>query len=253
VAADLAFPAGLHLSGYRLAPPPGRPAYHGGETALLTLEWQQVAGMENRAAGEAAGLHVATQVVDQQGRALFEISRPLLYGALPPDGWADLTVQHMQPIALPPDLSAGEYQITIALRAGERDLAPPQALAPLMVEAPAGRLLGESGYYVPAPLLDAWAQLGGDEGPGDALMPAVPFAGATQQCFARACLRLLGDRVERLPLGELVHLADVGLEPAIMARPCTFLEPARRSMRHFWITGANTTAGRCLVHQSPRS
>jgi hypothetical protein len=42
-------------------------------------------------------------------------------------------------------------------------------------------------------------------------MPAVPFVDAIQQCFVRACLRVVGDDVQQLPLGELVHLADVGL------------------------------------------
>jgi hypothetical protein len=45
-------------------------------------------------------------------------------------------------------------------------------------------------------------------------MPATPFAGFTMQCFARACLRLAGDDVQRVPLGEIVPLADVGLRPA---------------------------------------
>jgi hypothetical protein len=74
--------------------------------------------------------------------------------------------------------------------------------------------LGENGFYVPAPLLDAWARLGGDEGPGDALMPATPFQGYTLQCFARACLQMVGGQVQQLPLGELVHLADVDLPAA---------------------------------------
>src|SRR5262249_51534143 len=161
-------------------------------------------------AGEGDNVQVVTKLADRRGQVLFETSRPLLYGALPPSGWADIAVQHMQPIALPPDLPAGNYQIAITLR-GEHDLAPPQGLAWLTVEAPAGRQIGEGGYYVPAALLDAWTRLGGDTGPGDPLMPAVPFKGAIQQCFARACLRLVGDQVQQLPLGELVHLADVGL------------------------------------------
>jgi hypothetical protein len=212
VATDLGFPNGIHLAGFHLAPSPGRPAYHGGETALLTLEWRQ--GAAHTSPAEEASLNVIVQVLDGQGNTVLETSRPLLYGALPPSGWGDATVQHMQPLALPAELPPETYRIAITLRSGERDLAPPQDLAPLVVEPAAGRQLGENGFYVPAPLLDVWARLSGDEGPGDPLMPAMPFQGYTLQCFARACLQLAGGRVQQLPLGELVHLADVGLPQA---------------------------------------
>jgi hypothetical protein len=221
VATDLLFPGQLHLAGYHLAPSPSRPAYHGGETVLLTLDWAQGTRDGEPRTGAEDSIDVVTQVIDDRGNTMLESSRPLMYGVLPPTSWGDTTVQHMQPIALPPELPAGAYQIAIVLRAGGRDLAPRQALAPLVVEAPAGRLLGESGQYVPAPLLDAWARLGGDEGPGDPLTPAVPFEGAAQQCFVRACLRLVGRGVEQLPLGELVHLADVGLAQAPIVEQTT--------------------------------
>jgi hypothetical protein len=123
----------------------------------------------------------------------------------------------MQPLALPPELPAGAYQIMVTLRSSGHDTIAARALAPLMVQEPAGRQIGEGGYYVPAPLLDAWERLGGDEGPGDPLMPATPFHGYTLQCFARACLRLAGGQVQQLPVGELVHLADVGLRQAPIA------------------------------------
>jgi hypothetical protein len=239
VRVDLGFPAGLRLAGYHLAPSLGWLAYHGGETALLTLEWRQATGNRRQDASIDNGIQVVVQLTDAQGRRLLETSRPLLYGALPPSGWADTTVQHMQPIALPPNLPAGTYRMAITLRAGERDLAPPQALAPLLVERSAGRQLGENGFYVPAPLLDAWARLGGDEGPGDPLMPATPFQGYTLQCFARACLKLAGDQVQQLPLGELVHLADVGLPMAPL--PDAARQDAGMTM-HFPETGQTLDA-----------
>jgi hypothetical protein len=121
----------------------------------------------------------------------------------------------MHPIALPPEIPALAYQIAVTLRSGERDLAPPRVLAPLAVEEQTGWQLGEGGYYVPAPLLDAWQRAGGDEGPGDPLMPATPLPGYTLQCFVRACLRLeQNGEAQRLPLGELLHLSDVGLAEA---------------------------------------
>jgi hypothetical protein len=210
IALDLAFPTGLRLIGYHLAPSPGRPAYHGGETVLLTLDWSQEPGARSQEP-EAESINVIVQLTDRQGRTLQETSRPLLYSALPPSGWSDTMVQHMQPLALPAELPPGTYTIALTLRTGERDLAPSQMLAPLLVEPTAGRQLGENGFYVPEPLLDAWARLGGDEGPGDPLMPATPFQGYTLQCFTRACLQLAGGQVQQLALGELVHLADVGL------------------------------------------
>jgi len=154
--------------------------------------------------------------VDGQGNIFLETARPLLYGALPPSAWDGDMVQHLEPIELPLEIPPATYQIAITLRAADHNLAPPQALAPLEIEAPAGRQIGEQGYYVPAPLLDAWRQLGGDDptGPGDPLMPATPFQSFTMQCFARACLKLTNGVVQRVPLGELVHLADVGLRPA---------------------------------------
>src|SRR4029453_12491903 len=97
VTIDLAFPGRPRLIGYHLAPSPGRgiptkggAAYHGGETVLLTLDWQQNAGAEYQAAGDGASLYVITQVIDQQGQLLFETNRPLLYGALPPSDWGDM-------------------------------------------------------------------------------------------------------------------------------------------------------------------
>jgi hypothetical protein len=214
IAVDLVFPAGLHVASYHLAPSPGRTAYHGGETALLTLDWRQDPGDAQPSASTNGAIQVIVQLMDAQGHPLLETSRALLYGALPASGWGDTTVQHMQPITLPPELPPGTYTIAIALRASGHDLAPPQALTTLLVEPAAGRQLGEGGFYVPAPLLEAWARLGGDEGPGDPLMPATPFQGYTLQCFVRACLKLAGGQVQQLPLGELVHLADVGLLPA---------------------------------------
>ncbi|MDQ2997532.1 MAG: DUF2029 domain-containing protein, partial [Chloroflexota bacterium] len=106
VALDRAFPAGLRLTGYHLAPSPGRPAYHGGETALLTLDWRQEPGAR-RQEPEDVSVNVIVQVIDLQGRTVQETSRPLLYSALPPSGWGDATVQHIQPLALPADLPPG--------------------------------------------------------------------------------------------------------------------------------------------------
>jgi hypothetical protein len=273
VAVDRAFPGGLQLAAYHLAASAGRPAYHGGETVLLTLDWQQQrtenpfdrtvpepvegqgrqeprtmcnasqirsafprfsqflqflregpqgtertqgTGHEPEDRCTTRDLEVVVQVMDRQRNIILETARPLLYGALPPSAWGPDTVEHLQPLDLPLDIPPATYQIAITLRAAGQDLAPQQSLAPLVIEAPAGRQIGENGYYVPAQMLDAWRELGGDDatGLGDPLMPATPFQGFTLQCFARACLKMTNGVVQREPLGELVHLADAGLRPA---------------------------------------
>ena len=203
VAAALEPAPGLRMVGYHLAPAPDGPAFHPGETALLTLEWQASAG-----AGDAPR-DVIVELRDAQGQAVLHFKRPLLYGALAPSGWGGATMQHVQPLALPPELPPGSYQLALALGGA----GAPQPFAMLQVAEANGRLLGERGYYVPAPLLAAWRQFGSDDpaGPGDPIMPAVPFDAGTLQCFSRACIRLANGAAERLPLGGLVHLADAGL------------------------------------------
>jgi hypothetical protein len=170
-----------------------------------------------------------TQLVDDQGSVLLETARPLLYGALRPQDWSDEVVQHLQPISLPPGLPPASYHLAVTLRLEGHALAPPRALTTIVVDEQGGRLLGEQGYFVPKPLLDAWRELGGYEGPGDPLMPAAPFAGSTLQCFIHDCLRLSGQGVERLPLGELIHLVDVELPQASGAATST----SEAALQHF--------------------
>jgi hypothetical protein len=200
-AADLRFAGGPRLVGYRLGRPAGRALPQPGELLLLTLEWR-------RDQNAADDYEVLAQLADTRGNVVLETTRPLLYGALPPRDWANETVQHLQPIALPPELPPGDYRLLISLRAQGHELAAPRALAPIVVEPPTGRLLGERGYFVPEPLLAAWRAAGGYDGPGDPIMPATPLHGYTLQCFARACMRVSGTTLERLPLGELIALGD---------------------------------------------
>ena len=212
VAAARTFPGGPQLLGYHLAPSPGRPAFHAGELLVLTLDWRRATA--DQPDQPQASYTVVAQLRDQRGTLLSEALRPLLYAALPPSDWGDEPMQHMQPFSLPQELPAGTYDLAITLRADGRDLALPLTLARIVVEQPAGRSLGELGAFVPAPLFDAWLRAGDYAGYGDPLMPAVPFPSDTLQCFVRACLRLTDDAVQRLPLGELIHLGDVGLSAA---------------------------------------
>ncbi len=222
---ELDFGGGLVLRGVRLSRP-GAESYSGGELLAVTLEWQSAPSdgdLPSRAGAARCGLQpapcdVVLQLLDEGGAAVAESARPLLYGALAPADWGAEPVQHMQPLALPPTLAAGTYTIAAAVRAGDAALAPPQPVAQIEVGELSGRLLGEGGWFVPAPLLEAWARAGGYDGPGDPLMPAVPFEGFTLQCFQRACFRLAGGEVEPLPLGELISMAETGV-PAGEARP----------------------------------
>jgi hypothetical protein len=244
-AADLGFPDGPHLVGYHLALSAGRPIYTGGETVLLTLDWKWHPSMvRGRFSKEpplasligSARYDVALQLIDDRSQVLAETTRPLLYGALRPRDWSDddfLThevMQHLQPIMLPPGLPSGSYRLAVTLRDQVRELAPPRTLTTIVVDEQGGRLLGEQGYFVPKPLLDAWRKLGGYEGPGDPLMPAAPFAGYTLQCFVRDCLRISGQGAERMPLGELIYLVDAGLLRAIAS---TTASPAEATIQHF--------------------
>jgi hypothetical protein len=191
----------LELASFRLPPPLGA-AYEPGELLALALAWRR---------GDAAppdDLSVVVQITTAAGDPLLESERPLLYGALPPARWpAGAPVEHMQPLALPPDLPAGRYALAVGLRSGGADLGPPQVIASLDV-APEGGMAAESGQFVPARLAQAWAELGGAERAGLPLTPAVPFAWGRLQCFERLCLELRGDAVRQRPLGATLYLAE---------------------------------------------
>jgi hypothetical protein len=207
-ALDARFPDGLQLTAYYLAP--GRQVYHAGELTPLTLEWRRASNDP-----PAGRYEVVVQLRDAAGRTTAEAVQPLLYGALAPRDWpVSDVVQHVQPLPLPLDLAAGTYQLAVTLRRDGNDLAAPVILGPLVVEAQNGRAWGRFGYYVPPPLLSAWARFGGDALLGAPQMPAMPLGGATVQCFERGCLRLQGDSAERVPLGELVALGEAGLTPS---------------------------------------
>ncbi|MDZ4718143.1 MAG: DUF2029 domain-containing protein [Roseiflexaceae bacterium] len=218
---DLVFPHGLHATGIHLAQPgDGGRTYGPGETLAITLEWQQTA-TDIRGTPD-----VVLQLADRTGRVLFETTRPLLYGVLAPNDWSNDELQHVQPLSLPAELPDGSYRLMLTLRANGQDLAIARDLSTLVVAERGGRILGEQGYYVPKPFFAEWERLGGYGGPGDPVMPAVPFAGFVQQCFKTTCLRLANGQIERLPAGELTWMADAGLPRIAEAPPEGQLSPA---------------------------
>jgi hypothetical protein len=210
----LDLPAGIRATGVRLTPPGGA-SYSAGELLAVTLELNvtddQRPTTNDQRATESRTFEVVLQLHGTDGAVLAESIRPLLYGALPPADWGGETVQHMQPLWLPPTLPPGAYTLRATLQEGGIDKAPAQEIARLTVGELSGRVLGEGGYFVPAPLLEAWARAGGYDGPGDPLTPAVPFEGYLAQCFQRACFRVVGGAVERVPLGFLLSLAETEL------------------------------------------
>lgn len=204
-AADLRFavPAGaLRLVGHSLAPPLGA-TYEPGELLAIGLTWQ-------RAAGEPAGpLTVVVQLTSLDGAPVLVVEQPLLYAVFPPADWpADAAVQHVQTVALPPELPDGAYLLLVSLRAGGNDLEAPQPLGSLRVAAAGGAYVAETGQFVPAAMRRAWAELGAIERVGFPLTPVVPFAWGHLQCFELVCLELRGDDVQLRPLGAQLYLAE---------------------------------------------
>ncbi len=195
----------LSLTGVCLTPPTGAnpgEAYDSGELLGVTLEWQ-VTGIIT------APLDVVIRVADDSGRALLEFERPLLYGVFSPADWPEATpIQHMHPIQLPAELPPRAYTLTLTLRQAGRDLAPPHNITRFTAQPRGGRWFGETNYFVPAPFMQAWAELGGIERAGYPLTPAVPFEWGVLQCFERICLEMRDGDVVQRPLGERLYLAE---------------------------------------------
>ncbi|MFN3373567.1 MAG: hypothetical protein ACK44M_08395, partial [Chloroflexus sp.] len=171
---------GVQLAGVQLAPPLGA-AYEPGQLVTLSLQWQRIAPHP------ADGLTVVVRVLVADDHVAAHSELPLLYGALPPARWPiTAPIEHMQPITLPLELLPGAYQLAVGLRdqAGN-DLIVPQPVATLAVAAQGGAFFTETGYFVPARLMQAWAELGAVERAGWPLTPAVPFGWGWLQCFER--------------------------------------------------------------------
>ncbi|HMO55935.1 MAG TPA: hypothetical protein PKC19_01150 [Roseiflexaceae bacterium] len=195
--------ANLALRSLALAPPAAA-AYSPGETLLVALALQANGASVCDA---TPGCALALTLADTDGFVAAEARLPLLYGVLPPRDWGGATVQQLVPLALPPALAPGRYTLQVALLASTatHGLLP---VAQIEIGTAGGRLLGEQGYFVPEPILRAWVELGGYDGVGDPIMPAVPFADGIGQCFVYQCLRLQGGMVQREPLGERIALSE---------------------------------------------
>ncbi len=152
---------------------------------------------------------MALQLTTPEGAPLLEGELPLVYGALPPGRWpAGADVEHLQALALPEELPPGRYGLAVELRARGAALGPAYRLAEIEVRGAGGRTFAETGRFVPAPIMRAWAELGGLERAGLPLTPAVPFAWGRLQCFELACLELRGGAVAPRPLGAQLYLGE---------------------------------------------
>ena len=202
---DLLFtvPGGtLRLGAYGLAPPPGA-AHEPGAIVALGLMWMVADG------APSAPLTVVTRLLTPDGAVIVESGRPLLYGVFPPAEWPPgAPIQHLQPLALPPELAQGDYLLAVGLRTSAPGAPAMQTLTRLTIAGAGGAYMHETGQFVPATLRRAWAELGAVERAGFPLTPAVPFAWGHLQCFERVCLELREGRVRTRPLGARLYLAE---------------------------------------------
>ena len=195
--------AGLELKQFSMTAPIGA-VYEPGELIILGLEWQRL-----EATLPTTELSVLVRLTSPEGVLLLEYERPLLYGVYPPTDWPiGSPVRHLQPVTLPAELLDGRYQLEVGLRAAGEDRVGAQPLTTLEVGWQGGMLFEESGQFVPARLLQAWAELGDIERAGLPLTPVVPFAWGRLQCFERLCFELRGDQLITRPLGQLLYMAE---------------------------------------------
>ncbi len=194
---------GVQLTGVQLAPPLGV-AYEPGQLLTLSLQWQRIDQHPTD------NLTVVVRVLFAGNRVAAHSELPLLYGALPPVRWSTTApIEHMQPIALPLELLPGTYHLAVGLRdSNGHDLIVPQPVATIAVEAQGGSFFTETGYFVPARLMQAWAELGAVERAGWPLTPAVPFGWGWLQCFERVCLEARDSTISIRSLGRELYLAE---------------------------------------------
>lgn len=220
---DIAFGNTLHLSGYHLqaASMQGQTSavVVAGDVLIVTLEWQRTspAPQGRPTASDTASefsrpLQVTVSLTDERGQPILQSTRPILYGVLAVEAWPEgVPIQHMQPLALPPDLPPRFYRLAVTVQANGKPVAPSATLTTISTTTTAaagGRLFEQTGFFVPHPVLRAWQRLGGVERAGDPLTPLVPFGWGRLQCFEYVCLEWHGDAIEQRAVGQQIYLAE---------------------------------------------
>ena len=172
-----------------------------GEKLIVTLEF-------GGAASARGNPPVILRLLSGSGQPVAESTLPLVYGALLREDWGGQALQHLQTLDLPRDLPEGDYQIIVSIAETTLEITRIRV-------APGGAVVGDQ--FVPPVMLAAWQTLGGVSpgGPGTPLIPAVPFADGTRQCFMRACLLQQPDgTVIREPIGRVLAAGDLAAPTA---------------------------------------
>jgi hypothetical protein len=196
----------LSLLGWWQQAPQNGQAYQPGERLVLTLEWLATQASEQ-------DLLVNLSLRNSNGDVVRSTNAPLVAGALRPSQWADQPIEDLQSLVMPFGEADGEFSVWLTLLDDqETAISEPQRLTTIALAQQNGRMMGELGYFVPEPMLQAWIIEGGSEayGPGDPIMPAVQFDDRMLQCFHRACFELADNKISRLKLGETIALSENG-------------------------------------------
>lgn len=185
-----------------LPPPLMRPAYEPSTQLPVLLTWQ------SQSANDTTPRTVTLTLVDAEQQVLSRSVQPLFAGALTvADAVAPL--QHLQSVALPARLPDGTYQIAVQL-----DEQPAISATTIVVQGGAGQVRGEPGYLIPDQFVQYIAAHGGSVAWGAPLMPAMPFADMTLQCFTVRCIMADAAGIRPAPLGEWLRGATVLLPAA---------------------------------------
>jgi hypothetical protein len=147
-------------------------------------------------------------LIDAEQQVLSRSVQPLFAGALT-SADAVAPLQHLQALALPARLPDGTYQIAVQL-----DEQPAISATTIVVQRGAGQVRGEPGYLIPEQFAQYIAAHGGSVMWGAPLMPAMPFADMTLQCFTVRCIMADAAGIRPAPLGEWLRGATVLLPAA---------------------------------------
>jgi hypothetical protein len=192
----------LTLRSSALPPPIQRAAYEPGTIlpVLLTIHGQ----------GDQTPHQIHLALRDSNGQTYARSSQALFAGALTAADLAAGDLQHLQALAIPVSIGDGSFVITAQL-----DDTPAVTAATLTIQKGQGRVLGDAGQFAPEAFVQFVKSNGGYARWGWPLMPAMPFADMTLQCWQNGCIQRLPDgTIQSAPLGEWLRAATALLPAA---------------------------------------